>query len=191
MFPSPFPMYSYHLTDFWLTDFCSISQTCSLSPIPTFIFPPTRSVGISSQQGLLSTLLSSQPNSVAEVVFLKQEGDDITFLLIYFHWIPSCRADLLVSSARPAMLSFPGFTIVPLQASQTGVTVSSVFVLQYAVPILSDHASHSASNNLPVFNSLSKGFALFKALRKYFFHKGISAFLHACVDTHHYFICTS
>lgn len=40
-------------------------------------------------------------------------------------------------------------------------------------PILSDHALHSASNLLPIFSSLPKGFAFFKALMKYFSRKGV------------------
>lgn len=144
----------------------------SLSSISTSIFPPT--------------IKAIKPNVVAKVVFLRHESGDITLLLRYFHWSPGARnagSNFLGSSTRPAILVFPRiYHYLPSGTqsfSQSGVIISSVHILQYVALILSDHAFHSTSNLLlPIFSLLSKGFGPFKALLKYFFHKGVPDLQH-------------
>lgn len=137
--PSQLPSLIYLFV--WLTYFFNISQIYSLSSIPTLVFPPTWTVRISSQQVLLSFLLSSQPDIVARVVFLKREGDDIAFLLKYFHWSRDAHHAGLTSwphLQEQSSWHFPGFTIIPLQtpchSAKPEWPISSIHILQVCCP---------------------------------------------------------
>lgn len=200
----PLPHVQSVIKSYWLTCltyFCNISETYSLSSIPTSIFLPTWTLGISAKQGLLCPLLSSQPNvvrDIAKVVFLKHEISPFR----YFHWTPdvhrtSHRArplGLIWKSSHPCispdliisqdLIIIPCRYLVAQPNWNDHVHTHPVVCCLHSCWLCSSLSSESSSH----FVIHCEGLCTLQALLRYFFHKGVPAPPSSCRHvpcTHH------